>query len=178
MKRAIAATCLAIGMAFALPHAALAQQPANGKQDIERVIEVFRTSIINKDKDAFMKLFLREDIPWIGVTTDPSLAKIAVRMKERQLPPPKKLFTGKGPREFIEGIAKEKERNEEIFSNVRIESDGDVAQVWFDYSFNFDGYKANWGKEAWHLVRAEDGWKITSVIWSMQFNPEPPPPAG
>jgi ketosteroid isomerase-like protein len=170
----IAATCLALGMVFALPHAALAQQPANGKQDIERVIEVFRTSIINKDKDAFMKLFLREDITWVGVTTDASIEMLYAGRKDASLPRPKKYFSS-NPRSFIENIAKADGRREETFENVRIDTDGDVAQVWFDYSFKTGGHKQNWGKEAWHLVRAEDGWKITSVIWSMEFNPQPPP---
>ena len=57
-----------------------------------------------------------------------------------------------------------------------IETDGEVAQVWFDYSFMVGSYRANWGKEAWHLVRTDAGWKIASVVWSMETNPEPPPP--
>jgi ketosteroid isomerase-like protein len=175
MKRIFAAACLCLGMA-ALPHAAMAQQSqssANGKQDIERVIETFRTSIINKDKDAFLKLLLREDIPWIGVNSDAAVKLIAARINNNKAPD--KLSSRGSARSFIEDIVSAKDRREETFDNVRIESDGEVAQVWFDYSYNIGSYKANWGKESWQLVRTGDGWKIVSVIWSMDFNPAPRP---
>lgn len=170
MKRVFAAACLCLAMA-ALPHAAVAQQSANGKQEIERVIETFRTAIIDKDKDAFLKLLLREDIPWIGVNSDAAVKLIAARIHKT----PDKLSSRGSARGFIEDIVSAKDRREETFDNVRIESDGEVAQVWFDYSYNIGSYKANWGKESWQLVRTGDGWKIVSVIWSMDFNPAPRP---
>lgn len=79
------------------------------------------------------------------------------------------------PRSFIERIAARNNRSEETFDNVRIDTDGEVAQVWFDYVFKLDDYAANWGKEAWQLVRTDAGWKIVSIIWSTEFNPAPPP---
>jgi hypothetical protein len=36
--------------------------------------------------------------------------------------------------------------------------------------------KENWGKESWGLVKIKNQWKITSVIFSMDYekiNPEP-----
>jgi ketosteroid isomerase-like protein len=174
MKNVLAAACLCLGMA-ALPHAAMAQQSqsSSGKQEIERVIETFRTAIINKDKDAFLKLLLREDIPWVGVNSDAAVKLIAARINTNKAPD--KLSSRGSARSFIEDIVSDKTRREETFDNVRIESDGEVAQVWFDYSYNIGSYKANWGKESWQLVRTADGWKIVSVIWSMDFNPVPRP---
>jgi hypothetical protein len=64
---------------------------------------------------------------------------------------------------------------EETFSSVRIELDAEIAQVWFDYTFMEGSYRSNWGKESWHLVRTESGWKIASVVWSQEINPVPPP---
>ena len=157
-------------MIIAVP--SFAAQDQGDRASIEKVVETFRVSIIKKDKDSFMKLFYSDTIPWIGVTTDKSMAMVKAKNPKARI---KKIFDADNPKKFIEGIVKEKEQDEEKFENVRIDTDGDVAQVWFDYSFNFDGYKANWGKEAWHLVRTEAGWKISSVIWSMEFNPEPPP---
>ena len=174
MKKTFAAVLLCSTLAaFAAPSCA-ASAPED-RASIEKIVETFRVSIINKDKDSFLKLFYSESIPWIGVTTDKSLAWQNAHKPKPGLPDLKKIFAGDGPKKFIEGIVKFGGNDEEKFDNVRIESDGDVAQVWFDYSYNFNGYKANWGKEAWHLVRTEGGWKISSVIWSMEFNPEPPP---
>ena len=108
------------------------------------------------------------------MTTDKSLARINADKPDPKMPDLKKLYATGNPGKFIDGIVKNPARVEETFDNVRIDSDGDVAQVWFDYSFNEAGYKANWGKESWHMVRTGDGWKINSVIWSMEFNPVPP----
>lgn len=171
---ALALACCALA-AFAAP-AQAAAEPGD-RERIEQMVETFRVSIIKKDKPSFMKLFYSETIPWIGVVTDKSLARETANKPDPKMPDPKKLFASSNPKKFIEGIVKDKEQCEEKFENVRIDTDGDVAQVWFDYSFNFDGYKANWGKEAWHMVRTPEGWKISSVIWSMEFNPEPPPKA-
>jgi hypothetical protein len=176
MKKILAAALAAsVLAAFALPSQA-ASLPGD-REKIEQVVETFRVSVIKKDKASFMKLFFSETIPWIGVVTDKSLAAAKAKKTDASRPDPKKIFSASNPKQFIEGIVGDKEINEEKFDNVRIDTDGDVAQVWFDYSFNYDGYKANWGKEAWHMVRTPEGWKISSVIWSMEFNPEPPPKA-
>lgn len=155
----------------------LAAQDSADRARIEQVVETFRVSLIKKDTATFMKLFYSETIPWIGVTTDKSLARENANKPDPKMPDHKKLYAGGTPRKFIENIAKNPARIEETFENVRIDSDGDVAQVWFDYSFNDNGYKQNWGKESWHMVRTDAGWKISSVIWSMEFNPAPPPEA-
>lgn len=68
MKRLLAALFM-LGGSTVLPHYAFAQ-PADSKAQIEQVVKTFRTAIINKDEEAFLKLFLKEDITWAGVTTD------------------------------------------------------------------------------------------------------------
>lgn len=174
MNKTIAAALVCSALAtFAAPSYA-ASEPGD-RASIEKVVETFRVAIIKKDKASFMKLLYSETIPWIGVTTDKSLARENANKPKPDMPDWKKIGSSGDPKKFIEGIIKNPGQTEEKFENVRIDSDGDVAQVWFDYSFNRDGYKSNWGKEAWHLVRTEAGWKISSVIWSMEFNPEPPP---
>ncbi|WP_426103963.1 hypothetical protein [Massilia sp. TSP1-1-2] len=174
MKKTTAAALVCSAMLVAAP--AFAAAEPGEREKIEQVVETFRVSIIKKDADSFMKLFYSDTIPWIGVTTDKSLARENANKPKPDMPDEQKISAGGSPRKFIEGIVKRTDMTiEEKFDNVRIDSDGDVAQVWFDYSFNRDDYKSNWGKEAWHLVRTDAGWKISSVIWSMEFNPEPPP---
>ena len=168
---------LAVALFLTAGMPAYAEIPAQSRQRIEGVVEQFRMAIVNKDKDSFMKLFLREDITWAAAFDDASLERIKARRKDKSLPDPKKTFSG-SPREFIEDIARAEAPLRETFENLRIDTDGDVAQVWFDYSFMAGDYRENWGKEAWHLVRTEEGWKIASVIWSMHLNPEPPPGTG
>lgn len=172
MKR-LAAVILTSGILLFAPQQALARE-GDSKQQIERVIESFRTAIIKKDKDAFLKLFLKEDITWAGVTTDASIERMYANRPNPAWGRPAKIFSS-SPRKFIDFIVSEKARLEETFANVRVDSDGEVAQVWFDYSFVSDGHKENWGKESWQMVRTEAGWKIAAVIWSQEMNPEPPP---
>jgi hypothetical protein len=160
-------------LAVAMPSFAATKEEEREK--IQAVVETFRTSLINKDPVTFMTLFLKPDIPWIGVMTDQTLARQNAAGPDTNTRKVAKLFTGDNPNDFIKWISENKSPIEETFDNVRIDTDGDVAQVWFDYTFKDAGYKQNWGKEAWHLVRTEKGWKISSVIWSSELNPTPPP---
>lgn len=174
MKSILAAGALALGLLLATPPAH-AQTPAADKQQIDAIVETFRTSIIKKDTAAFMQLFLHEAITWTGVVTDTSIERLYANRPDPKLKRPAK-YRNSSPRKFIENIAKDPEQIEETFANLRIDSDGDVAQVWFDYSFVASDYKQNWGKESWQLVRTDAGWKIAAVVWSMEFNPVPPGP--
>jgi glycyl-tRNA synthetase (class II) len=50
---------------------------------------------------------------------------------------------------------------------VRVDTNGAVASVWFDFDFLDDGKVTNRGSESWQMVRAEDGWKISSMLFSI-----------
>lgn len=134
------------------------------KQQIQAVVESFRTAIIDRDKDRFMRLFLHEQPTWQRVMSDEGLQRIRQKnpeaMKVRVNPE-------SNYRTFIEGIVANERSSEETFENVRIDTDGDIASVWFDYSFKADSRKTNYGKEAWHLVNTDAGWRIVSVVWSV-----------
>jgi ketosteroid isomerase-like protein len=152
----------------------MAQTPdRNDKAQIERVIETFRAAIVNKDEEAFLRLFVKEDITWTGVTTDASIERMYANRPQPELKRPIKFFNS-SPRKFINFVVKDKEKIDETITNVRIDSDGDVGQVWFDYTFVNGSYKENWGKESWQMVRTIDGWKIAGVVWSQEMNPIPP----
>lgn len=160
--------------AFAiLPRDGLAQ-PADSKAQIEQIADSFRAAIANKDETAFMKLFLKEDITWTGITTDASIDRIYAARPDPRLKRPFKHFNS-SPRSFFSTILKASGKVDETISNLRIDSDGDVAQVWFDFTYVNGGYKENWGKESWQMVRTSDGWKIAGVVWSQELNPDPPP---
>ena len=167
------AVILALSVFIMSPQHVYAQN-TEGKAQIEKVIENFRIAIASKDEDGFMKLFLKEDITWTGVTTDASIARLYANRPQPAMKPPRKT-SNMSPRKFINLIAADKAKIDEAISNVRIDSDGDVAQVWFDYSFLNGDYKENWGKESWQMVRTEDGWKIAAVVGSQEINPVPPP---
>ena len=145
-------------------------------ENIEKVLEEFRTSIIKKERSRFLQLFFGGAIPFIGVTTDRSLAWENANKPSSNTPNSEKLFSTSNPRKFIDGIVNNAARIEQTFDKVRIETDGDVGQVWFDYTFIEGEYRAYSGKQSWHLVRGKEGWKISSVIWSIELNMTEAPP--
>lgn len=155
-----------------LPVIAAQNAPADVKA-IEQVVESFRTSLINKDKPTYMSLFFSdkpEDIGWQFVSEDARLQEIRKAkpdaIKARQIPANNFIA-------LIDGAVASPKLKEETFSNTKIETDGDVASVSFDYSFHDDGVKTNWGREMWQLVRTEQGWKIFSVIYSIRDSRSP-----
>lgn len=126
MNRLFSAPVMLVGL-LTLPHHASAQDTDN-KAQIAVVVETFRTAIINKDEEAFLKLFLKEDITWAGVTTDASIERLYANRPEPGMKRPFKTFTS-SPRRFISSIAKDKAKISETISNLHIDSDGDVGQV-------------------------------------------------
>lgn len=158
----IARACLlSIVAAFiALP----VQATEKDDKEIHAVIESFRTAIIRKDKPRFLALFVQPTAPWQSVLSDASVDKLKAKhpqvVKAKYKP-------DNNPTGFIDGIVASKNASEETFDNIRIDTDGDVATVNFDYKFLSNGKTTNWGQESWLMVRTEDGWKITTLIYSV-----------
>lgn len=135
---------------------------------IHSVIEAFRTAILDKDLGRFQALFLHGTVTWQSVRSDERL------QRERELQPmaPKvPIDSAKTHLSFIHDIVDNSEPIEEKFRNVQVETDGDIATVMADYSFHRGEVESNHGKESWHLVRTDAGWKIASVIWSVNSSP-------
>ncbi len=111
---------------------------------IRQVVASFRESLINKDKATYMGLFFSdrpEDIGWQFVSEDTRLAHIRKSrpdaIKARRIP--SNNFIG-----LIDGAVATKEPREETFSDLRIDTDGEIASVSFDYTFLANGRKTNW----------------------------------
>jgi hypothetical protein len=136
---------------------------------VHQVIDTFRASIIQKDKARFLNLFFSdkpEAIIWQAVVDDPSLKQIqstrpeAIKARHR----PDNNFVA-----FIDGIVASKDNEEEIFSNLLVDTDGEVASVSFDYVYVLNSKPTNTGREKWLLVRTEQGWKIISVVYTIRL---------
>jgi hypothetical protein len=150
---------------LANPHAWAKPKAENA---IEAVVEQFRLAIIKKDKPLFVSLFFSnkpEAIGWQYVSEDIRLEKIKKdkpnAIKARRIPSNNFLS-------LIDEVVSTTEAREETVSNLKIDTDGDVASVGFDYTFLANGKKTNWGKKFWQLVRTENGWKIFSVVYTIR----------
>jgi hypothetical protein len=130
------------------------------RAQIQRVVEVFRTSIIAEDKSTLGNLFMPTGGSWIKEMDD----AMYQQLKAKQ-PSVAKLKPGTY-QDFVDFLGASQQRLEEKFSNVRINTDGAVASVYFDYVFLRDDKETNRGTETWQLVNTGDGWKINAVIYS------------
>jgi len=154
----------------------IASAARNDPKDLEAIgslVETFRTSIIDRDKAAFMALFFSDqpgEVTWQFTSDD---ARIARFRKDKPDARKARHFPGVNHVTFIDSIVASRNTSEEVFTDVRIDTDGEVGQVAFDYEFLSNGKQTNWGREMWQLVRTEEGWKIISVIWSMRDPVEP-----
>lgn len=48
---------------------------------------------------------------------------------------------------------------------------GRIADVWTPYDFWADGELSHCGVDAFQLVRTEDGWRVASVVWTIEQPP-------
>lgn len=142
---------------------------ANDPKDlaaIREIVERFGAAFRDKDVAGFTELFYSakpEEVVWQFVVEDSRLARIQKfkpeARKARRVPDNNYLTA-------IKAIAADPLPTEEQFFNVKIDTDGEIASVNFDYIVLTGGEEKNWGREMWHLVRTERGWKIISVVFS------------
>jgi hypothetical protein len=156
---ALAATlCLS-----ALARAAAAEAP-NHDADvaaINRVVEQFKAAIIAHDGKRIDSLFLQDHDSWLVVADDKAWAEIKPRK------PNAHKWMADSRRKFVDSIQTSATPVEERFYKVRIDTNGAVGSVYFDFDFLDDGKVTNRGSETWQMVRDEDGWKIAAMLYSI-----------
>jgi hypothetical protein len=153
------AFCSALALAapvLAAPSAAPADVAA-----IQDVVRQFQSAIVAKDGKALGNLFLADHNSWLVVMDDAEYAAAKARNANVAKV---KTSTWKA---FADFVANSKVPVEERFHNVRIETNGAVASVYFDFDFLIDGKVTNRGSEAWQMVRDEQGWKIGAMLFSV-----------
>ena len=133
------------------------------KAQVQQVVDRFQASLKAKDTQALGELFLPESKAWITTLGEPSFSK--VKAKHPEVP----RYKAGSLQEFTDFVGKAKGSVEERFHDVRIETDGSVASVYFDFEFLMDGKVGNHGAETWQLVRTDQGWKIAAMLYSSNF---------
>jgi len=160
---------LFVSLSTSLQPATAVQNDPGDVAAIREIVEAFRTAIIKKDKATFVGLFFSdkpEHVTWQMVDDDTRVARFKEFAPEasRVVRWPENNYLA-----MIEAtIGADSESMEEVFRDVAIDTDGLVASVNFDYAVLRNGQETHWGREMWHLVHTEDGWKIISVIWSQR----------
>ena len=153
-----------------LPLPAIAGTPdAATDAGLRAVVESFRTAIIQRDKPRFLGLFVEGPVTWRSVKSEDTLRRVQAKNPKATKAP---FNPASSPLSFIDGIVADAKASEEKFDNLRIDSDGEVAAVSFDYSFHSNGTMTNFGQESWMLLRTGAGWRIASVVWSVRLPPQ------
>lgn len=164
MKRIL---CLALAFVASIP--LIVQATPESDKEIKEVVEAFRRAIIERDEPGFLALFVSPEVTWQSVIEEGSLAQLRERDPDAVKAKYRKELNAE---HFIDGIVASRNTSEETFSNIKIDTDGEVATVSFDYTFLSNGKKTNWGKECWLLVRTQEGWKITTLAYSIVLPPD------
>lgn len=149
------AACLA-GPAHAADNARAADVAA-----INQVVEQFKAAIIAHDGKTLDGLFLQGHDSWLTVADDKMWAEVKPRH------PAARKWMADSRRKFVDFVQTSPKPIEERFYNVRIDTNGAIGSVYFDFDFLSDGKVTNHGSETWQMVRDEDGWKIAAMLYSM-----------
>lgn len=156
-------------LAAPLAHAATSSAPgaAAARTDINQLVETFKAAIIAKDGAKLDTLFVPENSSWFSALDQASLDTTRTKKPDakRYRAEPE---TYKG---FTRFVGTTTHSIEEKFDNVRIDTDGIVGSVYFDYVFLLDGKATNHGNETWQVIRTDDGWKISAMLYSVILDP-------
>ena len=140
---------------------------------IKTIIQTFEQSIESKDKEKFLSLFVTPNIPMYGVVSELGMVKRRKAVEEINRRDNKNFtvtkFWTSSPQKMIDRITNSKSMDKEVFSELTIHTDNDIAVVYADYEYFKNDTKVHWGSESWHLIKTLHGWKIGAVNYSITF---------
>ncbi len=134
--------------------------------DIQQVMEAYHHAVVTHDGAGLAALFIPEGGTWLKVLSQGAYARA-----KGESAPVSKVRSGSYA-EFAKFVSGSKMSLDPKHSNVRIQSDGAIAAVYFDFVFLIGGKEENRGSESWQLVKGDDGWRIASITYSA--NPREP----
>lgn len=166
MKKMWLASIVLVAM-MALAHAdgaPVRSGDAAAQAQIQQLVDTFQAAIIARDGARLNSLFL-PDSAWFSVYDDETYRLVKAKHPEASKVMPSTY------RKFTDFVSTSPKPIEEKFSHVRIETNGALATVYFDYTFLYDGKQTNDGDETWQLVNTGNGWKISAMLYSVRMDP-------
>jgi len=116
--------------------------------DIQQVMNNFHEAVVSHDGARLETLFIPEGSTWLNVRTAPPQVRVG------------------SYHDFARFVSGSKSALNPRHSHVRIQTDGSIASVYFDFVFLIDGRAQNKGSETWQLVKGADGWRIAAITYS------------
>jgi hypothetical protein len=140
-------------------------------ESIDSIITTFENSIREKNKSEFLNLFLDPTAPMIAVVSEFNMPYRRAAVEKYNKEHNKNLALTRSfqmtPEKLIDMSLKRDAISREELSNIIVNTDGNIASVYFNYVYYVGDRKNNWGEESWQLVQTMSGWKISSVIYSV-----------
>lgn len=128
--------------------------------DVQHVMDAYHQAVVAHDGARLASLFVPEGSTWLSVLSDQAFAQLRASK-----PGVTKIKVG-NYQDFAKIVSKSTKHMDPQHQHVRIQSDGTIASVYFDYVFMIDGKPENRGSETWQLVKGENGWRIATIIYS------------
>jgi hypothetical protein len=128
--------------------------------DVQHVMDAFHDAVTTHNGSRLAALFIPEGSTWLNVLSDDAYGRAKAKS-----PDVAKIRLG-GYKKFAEFVSTSKASLDPRHSRVRIQSDGTIACVYFDFVFLIDGKEANHGSETWQLVKGAEGWRIATITYS------------
>lgn len=161
---------LPIALTVQAPALSAAQtQTANHADEaaIQQVMNQYHAAISAHDGTALSSLFLPDANLWLNVLTDAAYARAQAKLATAQK------VRVSNFRDFAKLVSTTTKNFDPEHSNLVIHTDGTIAVLYFDFVFNVDGKANNRGSETWQLVKAADGWRIASIVYSSEPPAQP-----
>lgn len=133
---------------------------AASRTQIQQLVEQFKAAIKAHDGEGIRKLFLPGG-SWLQGLDEASWNQVKGKKPEARQ------FMPGDYQKFSQFVGSATKPIEETFDNIRIETDGTIGTVYFDYTFLESGKPTNHGAETWQLVRTPEGWKISAMLYSV-----------
>ena len=144
MNRLISLSIFAVALVFSTVAFAQdsAQTPADTTQDtvdVQHVMDAYHEAVVTHDGSRLDALFIPEGSTWLNVLSDDAYARAKAKS-----PDAVKVRVG-SYKDFSKLVSTSKANFNPTHTNIRIQSNGTIASVYFDFVFLIDGK----GAESW-----------------------------
>ncbi|MGI4730950.1 MAG: hypothetical protein ACRYFW_04275 [Janthinobacterium lividum] len=147
----------AAAVIYAAPAAA---SPAQDDTEIRTLMDTYHAAVVGHDGAKLASLFVPEGSAWFSVLSDLQYAKVRANNTSALKVRPSTVPT------FADFVTRSKDSLDPQHEKVRIDSDGAIASVYFQFRFVINGKVQNRGSESWQLVKGAEGWRIASIVYS------------
>jgi hypothetical protein len=150
-----------VQLAVARPPSQAAAPPAVDRDAIVAVVQKFFDAIAQRDPAIARQVMLPE-------------GQVVAVSDQNGTPVPR----ARSAQQFADGLANATGDSLERMWNPDVRVQGGIGTLWTRYDFHRGGTFSHCGVDAFNLVKTADGWRIASVMYTIERTNCPPSPLG